>query len=239
MFRTSDGTAKLDAALAKAQSQIEAASKDKVNPAFRSKYADLTAVWEACRTALTANGISISQWPVHSDDNRLHLITRLACDGEWMMCEFSIPTSKQDAHGYGSATTYAKRFALAAAVGVVADEDDDGNAASNRPERPQPTRVPDVAPAPKKDPLKPWKGPLTKTDLTKKLRELTADLNACTDIDQLNGCVRGYQAVIDQCATDMPEWHHGEAHDGFMPLQDRILQRTADLSKDARFLGAA
>jgi hypothetical protein len=130
MFKTSDSTGKLDAAMAKAQSEIQAAVKDKVNPAFRSKYADLSAVWEACREALTKNGISVTQWPVHSDDNRLHLVTRLACQGEWVMAEMSIPAAKQDAHGYGSATTYAKRFALTAAIGVVADEDDDGNEAS-------------------------------------------------------------------------------------------------------------
>lgn len=229
MFRTSELTDKLDAALAKAQSQIDSASKDKVNPAFKSKYADLTAVWEACRAALTGNGISVSQWPVHSDDSRLHLITRLACEGQWMMCEFSIPADKQNAHGYGSAITYAKRFSLAAAIGVVADEDDDGNAAS----RPR-NIAPDVGAPPKgKDPIAPWRGPLTKTDLVKQLRKLTSDIVACDDADQLNACVASYQAVIDQCAVDMPEWHHGEAHDGFIPLQDRILQRTAELNPRA------
>jgi len=130
MFETSQTTAKLDAALAKAQGEIEAAAKDKVNPAFRSKYADLTAVWAAIRPALSKNGVAVTQWPMHSEDNRLHLVTRLAHDGEWIKCEFSIPVDKSNSHGYGSAVTYAKRFALAAAVGVVADEDDDGNAAA-------------------------------------------------------------------------------------------------------------
>jgi hypothetical protein len=134
MFETSQSTAGLDAALAKAQGEIEAASKDKVNPAFRSKYADLTAVWAAIRPALAKHGISVTQWPVHSDDGRLHMITRLAHGGEWLRGHFSIPVTKQDAHGYGSATTYAKRFSLAAAVGVVADDDDDGNAASKASE---------------------------------------------------------------------------------------------------------
>lgn len=135
MFTTSETTGKLDAALAKAQASVQAALKDKVNPAFRSKYADLSAVWEACREALTDNGVNVTQWPLHSEDNRLHLVTRLGCEGEWMQAEFSLPVGKQDAHGYGSATTYAKRFALAAAVGVVADEDDDGNAASSKDEK--------------------------------------------------------------------------------------------------------
>ena len=130
MFEASPQTAKLDAALAKAQGEIEPAIKDKVNPAFRSKYADLSACWAAARPALSKHGISLTQWPIHSDDGRMHLVTRLAHDGEWIKCEFSIPVSKPDAHGHGSAITYLKRFALSACLGLVADEDDDGNAAS-------------------------------------------------------------------------------------------------------------
>jgi len=129
MFETSTETDKLDAALAAAQGEIEPAAKDKVNPAFRSKYADIASVWTACRAALAKHKIALTQWPVHSDDGRLHLVTRLAHAGQWMRAEFSIPVGKADAHGYGSAMTYAKRYSLAAALGVVADEDDDGNAA--------------------------------------------------------------------------------------------------------------
>lgn len=148
MIETSETTAKLDAALAKAQGEIEAAAKDKVNPAFRSKYADLTSVWAAIRPALCKHGISITQWPVHSTDGRLHIVTRIAHDGEWIRAHFSIPVTKQDPHGYGSATTYAKRFSLAACVGVVADDDDDGNAAAQRPtyqaKAPEPSAPPAV-----------------------------------------------------------------------------------------------
>lgn len=133
MIETSQSTAALDEAMAKAQSQIQTAAKDKINPAFRSRYADLASVWEACRDALTSNGVFISQWPIHSEDNRLHIVTRLAFKGEWIKAHFSIPVLKQDAHGYGSSLTYAKRMSLAACVGVVADDDDDGNAASNKP----------------------------------------------------------------------------------------------------------
>lgn len=133
MIETSNDTAKLDEALAKAQGEIEAASKDRNNPAFKSKYADITSVWEAARPALAKHGISVTQWPIHADDNRLHIVTRVAFKGEWIRAHFSIPVTKQDAQGYGSATTYAKRYALAAALGVVADDDDDGNAASQRP----------------------------------------------------------------------------------------------------------
>jgi hypothetical protein len=133
MIETSVETAKLDEAMAKAQSKVSAAVKDKINPAFRSKYADLASVWDACREALTSNGIFVSQWPIHSEDGRLHIVTRLAHKGEWIKAHFSLPVGKQDAHGYAGALTYAKRMSLSAAVGVVADDDDDGNAASQRP----------------------------------------------------------------------------------------------------------
>ena len=126
-------TAKLDAALAKAQGEIEAAAKDSVNPHFKNRYADIAAVWAAIRPAMAKHGISVTQWPVHAEDGRLHIVTRLAHAGEWIRAHFSIPVTKQDPQGYGSSITYARRFALAAAVGVVADEDDDGNAASARP----------------------------------------------------------------------------------------------------------
>lgn len=137
MFSTSEATDKIDEALAKAQAEIENAPKDKDNPFFKSKYADLASVVKASRTALTKHGISVSQWPLHSDDNRMHLVTRLACAGQWMKSEFSLPMSKQDPQGYVSAVTYGKRCALAAAVGVAADdEDDDGNTASGKHEPP-------------------------------------------------------------------------------------------------------
>lgn len=135
-FTTSPSTAKLDAALAKAQGEFTAASKDKTNPAFRSKYADLAAYFEACRDALSKNGVSVTQWPVHVEgqQSRQHLITRLACEGEYQMAESSIPLSKADAHGTGGAITYLRRFALGAALGLAPDdadmEDDDGNRAS-------------------------------------------------------------------------------------------------------------
>lgn len=156
MFKTSEQTDKLDAQLAKAQGEIDSAKKEKTNPAFRSKYADIAAVWDACRDALSRNQISVTQWPVHSDGDRLHLITRLAHAGQWMMGEISLPVMKKDAHGYGSAVTYAKRFALAAAIGVVAEDehDDDGNGATNAhaPQKPavKPTTIPDPLAAAKK-----------------------------------------------------------------------------------------
>lgn len=137
-FETSAETDKLDDALGKAQGELLVAPKGKVNLHFNNKYADITAVWQACRGALAKHGISATQWPLHSTDGRLHIMTRLAHSGQWMRGRFSLPVQKQDPQGYGSATTYAKRFALAAAVGVVTeDEDDDANGAGTGNDRPE------------------------------------------------------------------------------------------------------
>jgi hypothetical protein len=127
----SPGLKNLFTAMAKSQAQLEVASKNANNPFFKSKYAPLEEVWKACRKALTDNGIAVLQFPIHSEDGRLHLETMLChSSGESITRTFSTPVKDQTPQGYGSAITYLRRFALAATVGVVADEDDDGATAS-------------------------------------------------------------------------------------------------------------
>ena len=121
----------LAASLAKAQSVIEGAKKDSVNPHFRSRYADLASVWDACRAALSANGLSVMQLPGR-EAGEYHLDTVLAhASGEWMSSRLVFHPVKDDPQGLGSALTYARRYALAAMVGV-APEEDDGEAAMGR-----------------------------------------------------------------------------------------------------------
>lgn len=104
-----------------------------------------------------------------------------------------------------------------------------------------PQAVPDVTDAkPKKDPLRPWKGPLSKSALTKELRKLTSDLALCEDMDTLNSCLSGYQGIIEQLKIDVPEWWSGEPDgNGFIPLKQRIDDREAILSQEPhRYLAA-
>lgn len=134
----SETIAALAAALVKAQAAIQPAIKDKKNEAFKSagrvsKYADLSSVWDACREALTSNGLSVVQMPVDCEGGRVALTTMLLhSSGEYISSTVSTPLTKNDAQGVGSALTYLRRYALSAMVGVVADEDDDGNAASGQ-----------------------------------------------------------------------------------------------------------
>ena len=131
--------AKLADALAKAQSAIKAAAKDSENPHFRSKYADLASVWEACREPLTSHGLSVVQLPF-ANGQRIGVTTILLhSSGEWLQSEVEVQPQKADAQGAGSAITYLRRYSLAA-VASVAPDDDDGNAASGRGDSQEPQR---------------------------------------------------------------------------------------------------
>lgn len=124
----SEQIGKLAEALCKVQSQISGAKKTSVNPHFKSTYAGLTEVWDACREELAAFGLCVVQSNEPSERGVLLRTTLIHTSGEWIDGLIDIPAIKQDAQGYGSAQTYARRYALASMVGVTA-EDDDGNAA--------------------------------------------------------------------------------------------------------------
>ncbi len=129
---TSPTIAALAAALVKAQSAMGGAKKDSTNPHFRTAYADLASVWDACRAPLANAGLSIVQL-VSSDPTHAIIETILAhSSGEWVSSLLAVPLTKADAQGLGSAITYGRRYALAAIVGVC-PADDDAEAAVARP----------------------------------------------------------------------------------------------------------
>lgn len=124
------------AAFIKAKLAFSPALKDRTNPAYKSKYADLGACLEAVDDALLANGIALYQ-ETSLDDSGVTVETVLLHEsGESLRSgKLHVPASKQDPQGYGSALTYARRYSLMAACGI-APEDDDGNAATNKPAMP-------------------------------------------------------------------------------------------------------
>lgn len=121
---------KAAAAFVKAQKGFNPALKTNTNPHFKSRYADLSACVEAVIDALNDNDIALMQ-PCHETDNGVTVETIfLHASGETISGgKLHVPAVKQDAQGYGSALTYARRYSLMAACGI-APEDDDGNAAS-------------------------------------------------------------------------------------------------------------
>lgn len=117
-------------ALLAVQSQLQPALKDAENPFTRSSYATLNSVMNTCRQALLANGILMTQFPVPAETGHLGLATKLihAESGQWHSSLAVVPLPKADPQGYGSAQTYARRYALCAMLGIVT-EDDDGEGA--------------------------------------------------------------------------------------------------------------
>jgi hypothetical protein len=117
-------------ALVKAQAGFAPALKTSSNPHFKSRYADLAAVVEAVIDSLNANGIFMTQKTLDCESGVKVETIFIHQSGESMsMGVIGVPVQKNDAQGYGSALTYARRYGLMAACGV-APEDDEGNAAT-------------------------------------------------------------------------------------------------------------
>lgn len=136
-MQTSEQIDKLAAALAKAQGafdqihrtrEVTVRPKDQGKASYKFTYSPLDEVLRATRKALTDNGLSISH-PCGSNQTHLVCGTRLMHEsGQWMedVLEFPRPPGLQE---IGSALTYMRRYTLTSILGVVADEDDDGNSA--------------------------------------------------------------------------------------------------------------
>lgn len=134
--------ASLSAAMAAAFSEIEGATKSANNPHFKTKYADLTAVIEAIKPALIRNGLFFTQRPQPSEGGvTIETVIGHASGEEMSLGSLFVPANKQDAQGFGSALTYARRYALVTAFGVPV-EDDDGNAASRAAAMPAEPQMP-------------------------------------------------------------------------------------------------
>ena len=128
----SESLDKLATALWKAQGKIKHAVKDSANPFFKSKYADLTSVWDAIRDAFQAEGLSVTQIPSTNDDGVACLETVLLhASGQFVSGCIPLNPAKNDPQGFGSAISYMRRYALQSIAGVCAD-DDDGEAAHGR-----------------------------------------------------------------------------------------------------------
>lgn len=139
----SESIAKLAAALSKAQSSMERAKKDSQNPFFKSKYADLESVWEACRESLAENELAVIQAPQMQGEGVCLETTLTHSSGEWIRSVMPLFLGKRDAQALGSAITYARRYALAAMVGIV-QSDDDGEAAMKESRNPKKEEIQDM-----------------------------------------------------------------------------------------------
>ena len=129
-MKHSETTSKLTEALLAAQLEMKNPAFDSENPHFKSKFASLATVRETVMPILHKHGLALTQFP-KSADGYCGIVNRLMHkSGEWLEEECLLPLDRNNAQGAGSAITYARRYSLQSIAGVVAEQDDDANAAS-------------------------------------------------------------------------------------------------------------
>ena len=149
MDNQSDTIGALAAALAKAQGSLNAALKDSKNPHLKNKYADLASIWNAAREPLAANELAVIQ-TTERDEGGQHLVTTLAhSSGEWIRGQLTIGTDGANKgvnlnQALGSSISYMRRYALAAIVGVIQDDDDAQSYSGNNGHRSNPEPQPEI-----------------------------------------------------------------------------------------------
>lgn len=123
---------KLSAALVAFQAECESVAFDSVNPHFKSRFASLAAIHRTIKPLLAKYELGITQFPV-AEEGRAGCVTRIVhSSGESIEETLMLPLAKNDPQGAGAAITYARRYGLSGALGIVSEEDDDGEAAQGR-----------------------------------------------------------------------------------------------------------
>lgn len=134
---TSTEIDKIIPALYTAQMQVKPAVKDAVNPYFKSKYADYSTVWEACRDAIFNNEMFVTYTLTPSGDGTAMVTTLWHISGQYIASVMPMAIAQETPQGQGSAITYARRYGLVSLMNViVVGDDDDGNAGSTPPDKP-------------------------------------------------------------------------------------------------------
>lgn len=141
-MKRSESIKELAVAMCKAQAEMHNPAFDSKNPHFKSNYASLASVRNTVLPVLAKHGLSLMQDLVSTEDGVKCVNLVMHNSGEWIETEgITVPVDRKNAHGMGSASTYARRFSLMALVTVVGDVDDDGNVAVTAPPPPKATTI--------------------------------------------------------------------------------------------------
>ena len=174
-METSTTVVEIAKALSEFQGQVEPVTKDAINPFFKSKYASMENIVATIKKPLVKNGLSFVQLP--TGDNGLTTMI-LHVSGEWIRSTAIMHPTKNDPQGQGSAITYLRRYALSALLGLVTDEDDDGNKASTPTVAPKSIPKPIVAPKVEKDMYKEALKAITEATSKERLEEIAINIGA-------------------------------------------------------------
>jgi len=131
----------LTAALIALQAEIKPVKMDSENPFYHSKYASLHSVWEQTRPLLKKHGLAVIQAP-DTHEGQVGVSTTIAHEsGQWIKAFFGMTPAKQDPQELGKIVTYFRRYALGGFLGIVTEEDTDGEVGQHKPEKKDPVPV--------------------------------------------------------------------------------------------------
>jgi hypothetical protein len=233
----SESIAKISAALAKAQGAMVTAAKDAKGN--YGKYADLASIWEACRVPLAENEIAVIQAPGETAEKVITMTTIMShSSGEWFKETLTIPMQRIDAQGYGSACTYARRYALAAMVGIAPAEDDGSAAAAiggaNNSRRSAPAQEDAAGDCPQDEPAprEVLEGKhSSKSALAAALRKFGLQLGKVTSEAALNSVLDEFKDDLDQCRRYLPKWWAGDGTPEKQGFAKAIDAKRAELAE--------
>lgn len=117
------------AALAAAQADLRNTEKNRTGHNY--KYADLAGILSDLRPVFSKHGLFVVQWPSPlSEEGQISISTMIGhSSGQWMKlgdCGMSLEANRgmSKAQAIGSVMTYARRYALQAALGISSTDDD-------------------------------------------------------------------------------------------------------------------
>ena len=193
----------LEEAILHVQNSAPIIGKEKNNPFFKSKYADLPTIWKAIKDLMHEAGICVTTLTDFDAEGREFVTTYIRGHGSEISSRSVIMLGKRTAQEYGSFLTYIRRYHLSSMLGLQVDEDDDGNAASKKEQpKPQP---------PKQDPM---------LDTCANIKK---QLNDADNIEVLDYVWNGFKAKLNEIKAAKPKWHES--------LEAEYKQRKTDLTE--------
>ena len=233
--------ASLHTAMAAAFGEIEAATKSANNPHFKSKYADIGAVIDAIKPALIKHGLFFTQHPQPSEDGvTVETVLHHASGESLSLGSLYLPANKRDAQGFGSALTYARRYALQTAFGVPTEDDDGTAAVKAAAGYSQGGAIGQQQPKPEK--------PKAHSALKTAYRAFIHEANGCGDGDELSAFFATAESVklVAEIREKLPHiwdgenWPEGQERPAeWEPLADFISRRQRECAEaSAQYLTA-
>ncbi len=126
------------------QAKVSPLEKTAENAHFKNSYVPLSEVMREALRLLSEHRLGITQWPLTRDDKTFLITILMHESGSSIQGEQELLMARKDSQGQGSSMTYARRYGVMAILGLVGEDDDDGNKAANRQTKPTPEQLSEI-----------------------------------------------------------------------------------------------